>query len=94
MSPSCPTLMESRLPPGPSGVSPEVPGLPMDSIHEDLTPALLEKAALKSEEAIDTGDSTDDSHPTGESTSVYLVDWDGPNDSENPRKYVNCTLLS
>ena len=60
------------------------------SIHEDKTPDAADKDRVDSKEEADIGDSDDLPNLVGGST--YIVDWEGPDDPENPRKYVDCSL--
>ena len=55
------------------------------SIH-DKSPAGVVDQGLDAEIESDKTDLADSPNLAGDST--YIVDWDGPDDPENPRKYV------
>ena len=74
--------MVSNRAPGPGMIVPENPASSMAPAHEDKTPQ--DKAPNKSKEDAGPGDT--EGIPDLDGGSTYLVDWEGPDDSENPRK--------
>ncbi|PIL36204.1 MFS general substrate transporter [Ganoderma sinense ZZ0214-1] len=88
--------MVSNRAPGPGMVVPENLAPSTASTHEDEIPE--DKAPIDSKEDGGTGDPEDIPNLAGGST--YIIDWEGPDDPENPRnwtfgkKWVVTTMVS
>nr|VWO97204.1 Uncharacterized protein [Ganoderma boninense] len=76
--------MVSNRAPGPGMIVPENPASSMAPAHEDKTPQ--DKAPNNSKEDAGPGDT--EGIPDLAGGSTYLVDWEGPDDSENPRNWT------
>jgi hypothetical protein len=54
----------------------------------DDAPVIREPLTLDNDEKVDEKGNKRDSKDSTSSSNVIVVDWEGPNDPENPKKYV------